>query len=149
MRTERIGIGLTLACLIAGCRSTPAQDLSHKPRSSIVLAQALPEMDGKHLRVTLVEVTYGPGEASSPHSHPCPVVGYVLEGTLRHQVKGEPEVSYAAGQSFYEPANSIHLVSANASRKEPVRFLAGFTCDHETPLTVLVPDARAAGGTQR
>lgn len=92
-------------------------------------------MEGNQLRVTLVEVAYEPGAGSRRHTHPCPVVGYVLEGALRFQVEGEPEVTYHAGQSFYEPANAVHRVSANASRTEPVRFLAGFTCDREAPLS--------------
>lgn len=142
------GSSILLCATIAACRSVPAQSGSNA-RSSVVLAQVLPRLDGSHLRVTLVEVTYQPGGASLPHSHPCPVVGYVLEGALRTQVKGEPEVTYHAGESFYEAPNSTHLVSANVSRKEPVRFLAGFTCDHDTPLTATIPEARATGGKQR
>jgi quercetin dioxygenase-like cupin family protein len=62
------------------------------------------------------------------------------------QVKGESEVVYKAGQSFYEAPDSVHLVSANASTKEPARFVAYFVCDHDTPLTVPAPDSKAAGG---
>jgi quercetin dioxygenase-like cupin family protein len=119
----------------AACRASPAQDRSHDVRSSILLAQTLPQVEKSHPRVTLVEVTYEPGGASLPHSHGCPVVGYVLEGALRSQVEGEPEAIYRAGQSFYEPPNAVHRVSANASRKEPTRFLAYFVCDGETPAT--------------
>jgi quercetin dioxygenase-like cupin family protein len=103
-------------------------------------------MDGSRLAVTIVEVRYGPGESSKPHSHPCDVIGYVLEGAYRTQVRGEPEVVYTAGQSFYEAANGTHVVSANASTDKPVRFLAYFTCDHQTPLTV---PARDSAGTSR
>ncbi len=101
----------------------------------VVLARALPPMDGRGLEVTVVEVGYAPGGASAPHRHPCPVIGYVLEGVLRSGVEGEPEATYRAGET-YEAPGGVHLVSANASREEPVRFLAYFTCDHETPLVV-------------
>jgi len=74
------------------------------------------------------------------------VVGYVVEGTLRTQVKGGAEALYRAGETFYEEPNGVHLVSANASDKEPVRFIACFTCDHDTPLSVAVPEAPAARG---
>lgn len=100
---------------------------------------ALPHMDGSNLKVTVVEVVYGPGQSSHPHSHPCPVVGYVAEGAIRFQVKGEPETIYKAGESFYEAPNGAHQVSANASDKEPAKLIAYFTCDHETPLTVAPP----------
>lgn len=88
----------------------------------------------------MVEVTYGPGESSTPHRHPCAVIGYVLEGAVRMQVKGEPQATYKPGDSFYEAPNGIHLVSANASDKERAKFLAYFVCDHQTPLSVAVPD---------
>ena len=98
-------------------------------------------MDGAHLNVTMVEVTYPPGGSSPPHSHPCPVIGYVLEGAYRTQVKGGPESIFRAGDTFYEEPNGIHLISANASDTEPVRFLATFTCDREAPLSIAVPES--------
>jgi quercetin dioxygenase-like cupin family protein len=113
-----------------------------------VISHALPRMDGNHLGVTVVEVTYGPGGSSPTHSHPCPVIGYVVEGAYRTQVKGEPEAIYRAGESFYEEPNGVHLISANASDKEPVRFIACFTCDQEAPLSVDVPETQAGRGKQ-
>jgi quercetin dioxygenase-like cupin family protein len=104
-----------------------------------VFTYALPALDGGKLKAQIVEVTYGPGESSQPHSHPCAVIGYVIEGAVRVQVKGEPEATYKAGQSFYEAPNGVHAISANASKTEPARFLAYFICDHETPLTVPAP----------
>jgi quercetin dioxygenase-like cupin family protein len=93
-------------------------------------------MNGDHLKAILLEVRYGPGEASSPHSHPCAVIGYVVEGLLRTQMKGEPAVTYKAGESFYEAPNGVHLVSANASSTEPAKFVAYLICDQDAPLSV-------------
>jgi quercetin dioxygenase-like cupin family protein len=104
-----------------------------------VFSQALPQMDATHLQVTTVEVTYPPGGSSTPHSHPCPVIGYVLKGAVRMQVKGGTESVYRVGDSFYEAPNGVHMVSANASKKEPATFLAYFICDHSGPLSVKVP----------
>jgi quercetin dioxygenase-like cupin family protein len=120
-----------------------------KDRARIVLSQPWPKLNGDHVKAVLVEVRYGPGEASSPHSHPCGVIGYVVEGTLRTQVKGEPETIYKAGESFYEAPNGIHLVSANASSTEPAKLVAFLLCDRDTPLTVPVPDSKALGGKER
>jgi hypothetical protein len=50
---------------------------------------------------------------------------------------GEPEAVLAAGESFYEAPNAVHLVSANASPDAPVKFLAYFTCDRDTPLSAV------------
>ena len=112
----------------------------------VAFTQALPQLDGSHLKATLVEVTYGPGESSAPHSHPCPVIVYVVKGTLRAKVKGEPEAIYHAGESFYEAPNGVHEISANASKTEAVKFVAYFVCDHDTELSVPPPSAQPAGG---
>ena len=104
-------------------------------RSRVVASHRLPRLDGDQLQVTLVEVTYAPGESSHAHSHPCPVVGYVLEGAVRMRVGDTPEVIYEAGEDFYEPPNAHHVISANARPDAPARFLAVFTCDHDEPLS--------------
>jgi quercetin dioxygenase-like cupin family protein len=116
-----------------------AAAICYGENARIVFTHSLPKLDGQRLEAKIVEVTYGPGESSQPHSHPCAVIGYVLEGSVRMQVKGEPEAVYKPGQSFYEAPNGVHAISANASKTEPARFLAYFTCDRETPLTVPAP----------
>jgi quercetin dioxygenase-like cupin family protein len=108
-------------------------------RSRIAFDHVLPQLDARRLQVKLVEVTYAPGGFSLPHSHPFPVIVYVIDGALRVQVKGEPEVIYKAGESFYEAPNGVHLVSANASNQQPARFIACFVCDRDKPLSVPVP----------
>ena len=117
-----------------------------RERARLVFSRALPALNGDHLQISMVEVRYGPGESSPQHSHPCAVVGYVVEGAYRTQVKGEPEKIYKAGESFYEAPNGVHLVSANASSTEPVKFIAYFVCDHGTPLSVPEPSPKPEGG---
>ena len=140
------------ACVVAagflgwGQVRSDTQRQEKSERARIVLAKALPKMDGDHLKVTLVEVNYGPGESSASHSHPCPVIGYVLAGTLRTQVRGEAEAVYKPGESFYEAANGVHAVSANASATEPAKFVAFFVCDHDAPLSVAAGAAAGPGG---
>jgi len=141
-------LALAISCAaLAGSRVLTARAAAHAAqekteRSRVAITRDLPPMNGGKLTVTVVEVNYGPGGSSMPHSHPCPVIGYVLEGTLRTQVKGEPEAIYKPGESFYEAPNGVHQVSANASDKLPAKFLAYFVCDHETPLSVDVPETK-------
>ncbi len=127
-------------------RNTAADDPgpARAAHARAAFSHALPGMDGRTLEATIVEVSYAPGGSSPPHTHPCPVIGYVIDGALRTQSQGEPEATYSAGQSFYEAPNTVHVVSANASRDRPVRFLAYFVCDHRAPLV-----APAPGATQR
>jgi quercetin dioxygenase-like cupin family protein len=127
---------------VVGCRFAHPRAAASDSQDRTAFSRALPRMDGAHLNVTVVEVTYPPGGSSPPHRHPCPVIGYVLEGAYRTQVKGGPESILRAGDTFYEEPNGIHLISANASDTEPVRFLATFTCDQEAPLSVAVPESQ-------
>ena len=83
----------------------PSQPARLGPRSHVAFSHALPPLDGTRLQVTTVEVTYPPGGSSAPHSHPCPVVGYVIEGAVRMQVKDGAESVYKTGDSFYEAPN--------------------------------------------
>jgi len=153
MSSRRTWIGVAVATLCVGFLAPPvAQGQSAgsgpesptKDRTRVVLSKPLPKLDGEHLNATLVEVRYGPGEASSPHSHACAVMAYVVHGAVRSQVRGEAEMIYKTGESFYEAPNQFHLVSANASSTEPALFVAYLICDRDTPL-----DADASNTTRR
>jgi quercetin dioxygenase-like cupin family protein len=111
-----------------------AQQTGHQS-ARLALSHALPALNGEKLAVSVIEVTYGPGEASPPHSHPCPVIAYVAEGEIRSQVEGQPEAVYKAGDTFYEAPNGVHAVSANASQTKPAKLVAFFVCDHDAPLS--------------
>jgi quercetin dioxygenase-like cupin family protein len=58
------------------------------------------------------------------------------------QVAGGQEAVYHPGDTFYEEPNGAHVVSANASRTEPVTFLATFLCDHDAPLSAPLAGSR-------
>ena len=135
---------LAIAAAVVSCAAVAGSLIALKAairpeRGRLAFSHALPQMDGSHLVVKVVEVSYGPGESSAAHSHPCPVIGFVAEGKLRFQVKGEAETVYTAGQSFYEAPNGVHAVSANASQTEPAKLIAYFVCDREGPLSVPPP----------
>ena len=127
----------TAVAALAAC-STPAGKTGGDADVKVVTEQTFPALDGAGLKLTVLEVSYAPGGESRPHRHPCPVVGYILEGELRTQVEDGPVTVYKAGDTFYEPPNGVHQVSANASTTAPVRFLAQFLCDRPTPLTTPV-----------
>jgi quercetin dioxygenase-like cupin family protein len=125
----------TAALLASGSTQAP------RSQSRTAFSGKLPALDGQHLEATIVEVTYPPGGANPAHRHPCPVIGYVLEGALRMQVKGQPDRIFKTGETFFEAPSDVHVVSANASQDVPARFLAYFVCDRTTPFSVPVTDA--------
>lgn len=124
--------GLVLATSCTRAESSPVR---------VAHSQALPALDGRALTVSMLEVTYPPGGSSAPHAHGCPVVGYVLDGAVRMQVKGHQPAVYRPGETFYEAPGSMHLVSANASRELPARFLTWFICEGNAPRSVALSDS--------
>jgi quercetin dioxygenase-like cupin family protein len=82
------------------------------------------KLDGKDARVTVVEVSYEPGESGQPHRHPGPIFGYVLEGEYVLGLADQPAKTLKAGETFYEPTGILHRVSRNASPRTRTRVLA-------------------------
>src|ERR1035437_5268118 len=126
----RVGVAVILYAAVLGSPlawtqgPSPTKHPETKERARVALSHALPKLKGEHLKATVVEVHYAPGESSPPHSHACAVIGYVVEGAIRTQDKGEPEAIYKPGESFYEAPHGVHLVSANASQIQPATFIA-------------------------
>jgi quercetin dioxygenase-like cupin family protein len=90
-----------------------------------VLEQVLKEkLDDKQGKIIVLELESAPGNASRPHRHPGPVVGYVLEGELEVAVDDGPVKVYKKGEAWFEPARALHRVNRNPSKTKPARFLA-------------------------
>jgi quercetin dioxygenase-like cupin family protein len=97
--------------------------------------EKLPNVPGKSITTALV--TFPPGAYSPRHRHPGSVMAYVLKGTLRSQLAGEPARTYTAGQTWFEPPGAVHLFAENASSTEPAELLATFIADDDCgPLTI-------------
>ncbi len=88
-------------------------------------------VDGKAAKVVVVEVAHGPGVVGSPHRHPGPVFGYVLEGEYELNLGDQPPRRLKAGDTFYEPTGILHGASRNPSVKTPTRLLAVMLMDRD------------------
>jgi quercetin dioxygenase-like cupin family protein len=108
-----------LATMADRARAQPAASNARR-----VFQHDLPDIHLEGWTATAVEVTYGPGQSSPPHSHPGITIAYVLEGSVRSKVGDDPEQTYTAGQMFLETPGQLHAVSRNASSTEPARLLA-------------------------
>jgi quercetin dioxygenase-like cupin family protein len=99
------------------------------PKVTLVYDHALPNVPGKSMKGVLVE--YGPGVASTAHTHPksASIYATVLEGVIRTSVNNGPVVTYRAGQNFSEMPGDRHTLDENASKTEPAKLLAVFVVD--------------------
>jgi quercetin dioxygenase-like cupin family protein len=110
------------ALALTVCASAFAHEAGDPSEKVTVLQdQMLKNAPGK--KALMIEVDYKPGQASIAHKHDGTAMAYVLSGSITSQVKGEKEVTYKAGQYWYEPAGSEHLVSKNASKTKPAKLL--------------------------
>ena len=56
------------------------------------------------------------------------------------QLKGQDPVTLAAGQTFYEGPNDVHVVGRNASDTEPARFVVVLLKNRGAPILTPVQD---------
>lgn len=111
-----------LACLALPVITTPAlADVTREPLATYRVAP------GKTVgRVEVKKITITPGGRTALHTHPGPVVSYVLQGTVIVQVKGEPAKTYKPGDTIFEPGNTGVEKFDNGSATEPAVFVATY-----------------------
>jgi quercetin dioxygenase-like cupin family protein len=90
--------------------------------------------------VDVREITFAPGQQTGRHKHPCPVVGFVAEGTALLEVEGESPQHLPAGSSFYEPAEKIILRFDNESSSAPMKFIAHYLLNGKQELIEMLPE---------
>ena len=133
-------LGSNFASLLSVAQAAEAKNEPHGEQSpsangikvTKILEQKLP--DGKE--VSIVTVLFPPGVEESPHRHPGPVFGYVLEGALTTQVEPGRVVTYQQGQAWYEPPMHVHRVARSASKDRPAKILALLILEKGQPLLV-------------
>jgi quercetin dioxygenase-like cupin family protein len=95
-----------------------------KPLYTAVLEQAK-----KVGKVEIKEIVFQPSQKTGLHYHPCPVVGFVAEGTVAFQIDGSEERTLRAGDAFFEPPNVKILKFDNASGSKGMKFIAFYLLD--------------------
>lgn len=102
--TALLALALALATA-APAADPPAVDIS------VIFQKAHPEAADKEVVVKRIELQ--PGASAPPHMHPGMITGYVVSGSLEFQLKGEPVQKLKAGDTFFEPPGSHHILAKN------------------------------------
>lgn len=90
-------------------------------------------------KVDVKEIIMEPFRKAGLHQHPCPVFGYVAEGTLLFQIQGQEPKTLKKGDAFYEPAATAIAHFDNAS-SQPLKFIAFYLTNGEKQLIEMLPD---------
>lgn len=130
-------VALTVAGILTpAAHAEPAPDDSNEKPVVRPVFNQLTNVPGKSLEA--VTVSYRPGAKSEAHHHANSafIMAYVISGTIRSQVEGEPARVYHAGETWSEAPGAHHTISENASPTEPAELLAVFLVDTgDGPLT--------------
>jgi quercetin dioxygenase-like cupin family protein len=118
---------LVLSMAIAG--GTP---LAQEATVRTLLSKDLAGATGRE--VTMIVVEYPPGGVDAAHTHHAQALVYVLEGSIEMQVKAGALVKLLPGQTFYEGPDDVHVVSRNASRTAPAKFVVFLVKDKGAPI---------------
>jgi quercetin dioxygenase-like cupin family protein len=89
--------------------------------------------------VDVREIVFQPKQMTGLHRHPCPVISYVAEGTIKFQIRGEKMQIIHAGQVCYEPAGAIIEHFDNASDHEPAKFIPYYLLNGQKELIEMLP----------
>ncbi|HET9787340.1 MAG TPA: cupin domain-containing protein [Pyrinomonadaceae bacterium] len=106
--------------------------MAQEGKVTSLITKDLTEFSGKE--GLMITVEYAPGGSDPVHRHDAHAFVYVLEGSIVMQVKGGKEVTLTPGQTFYEGPNDLHVVSRNASKTTPAKFLVFFVKDKAAPV---------------
>jgi quercetin dioxygenase-like cupin family protein len=140
----RFGIAATAVLCIAPVSSTLAGNESNAPTvmtaglnvkelarvPGVVFAHELADVPGKNLVVVKLDIP--PKSAQRPassdqaigHRHPGSVYVYVIKGTVRFGIEGQPAQVVHAGESTFEPVGAVHTVLESTSSKKPATVIA-------------------------
>ncbi|MEV4324117.1 cupin domain-containing protein [Microbispora rosea] len=105
-----------------------------------LITQALPNIKGKTF--TSAVLTLPPAAHPAPHRHGSAFVyAYVLEGTVRSQVAGEPVRTFHQGENWVEQPGAHHQLTENPSQTEPAKLLVVFVSNTGEELKVDDPSS--------
>jgi quercetin dioxygenase-like cupin family protein len=111
----------------AGGKVPVAAVTSERPSETLtpILEQAIPNIQGKTF--TSAIVNFPPDARAVPHRHgEAFVYAYVLDGTMRSQLDGEPARTYHQGEQWVEEPGAYHVLTENTSKTESAKLLVVF-----------------------
>ena len=116
----------------AGALGAAAQEAEQTV--TMLLNMPLSGIDGKEANVVLFDV--GPDWNIASHFHAGHIFVYMLEGSIKIEVDGQPDEILVAGDVVYEIPN-LNMIANNMSSTEGAKLLIFQVGDIGEPLTVM------------
>jgi len=127
----RIGFVLVFSTALAA--SAHAQ--SSPPKRTILQQTDVASSPAQETLFGTVEIA--PGSGNGFHTHNGSEIGYVVQGHIRLEVKGQPDRELGPGESFLVPRGAVHRSVLLGN--EPVKLVNSWTVDKGVPLMTPAP----------
>jgi quercetin dioxygenase-like cupin family protein len=102
---------ITMATLVALSFSASADESAPQAQRNILERHDQAGVPDKE--IVIGTATLPAGSTIGFHTHPGDEVGYVLKGTLIWKIKGQPDKTLKAGDTFFNPRGAAHSVAAS------------------------------------
>ncbi len=112
-----------------------AEDAKPQPQRTVLERHDQSGVPGKEIVIGTASLP--PGTAIGFHVHPGDEVGYIMKGSVIWKVRGQPDKTLKAGDSFFNPRGSVHSVVAADSSDSLV--ISTWIVDKDKPMATPVP----------
>ncbi len=128
-----VALVIGIAAGWTGARVLEAQPTGIK--RTLLMKTELAGIDGREVYLGTAEIV--PGASAGRHFHDGHEIGYVLEGTARFEVEGQPPVDLRPGDPYRVDAGKRH--DARNTGSGPAKVLAIYLIEKGKPLAVPAP----------
>jgi quercetin dioxygenase-like cupin family protein len=112
-----------------------AEDAKPQPQRTLLERHDQSGVPGKEVVIGTARLPAG--TAIGFHEHPGDEAGYVIKGSVIWKVRGQPDKTLKAGDSFFNPRGSVHSVVSADSGDSLV--ISSWIVDKGKPLATPVP----------
>jgi quercetin dioxygenase-like cupin family protein len=107
-----------------------------KPQAQRVILERHDQTGVAGKEIVVGTVTLPPGAVVGFHEHPGDEAGYVVKGTIIWKVRGQPDKTLKAGDSFFNARGAVHSIVAGDSEAVAI---SSWIVDKGKPLATPVP----------
>ena len=129
--------GLFSAILSAAAIAQPAAAPTGQPPAKRTILQQTDVASSPAQETLMGTVEIVPGSGNGFHTHNGSEIGYVAQGHIRLEVKGQPSRDLGPGESFLVTRGAVHRSVLLGD--EPVKLISTWTVDKGAPLLVPAP----------
>jgi len=122
--------------LVAAAVSLSAAAEDAKPQAQRTILEHHDQSGVPGKEIVIGTVTLPPGAVVGFHVHPGDEAGYITKGTLVWKVRGQPDKTLKAGDSFFNPRGSVHSIVGGETEATAV---STWIVDKGKPLATPVP----------